>query len=76
MSKAILEFNLPEEQHEHNDAVHGTDWKLVVWDLDQTLRNYLKYGGVDQCEDNKYAAFEFLRSELHAILESKGLILD
>jgi hypothetical protein len=39
--KAILEFNLPEEEKDHLDAVNGTNWKLVVWDIDQLLRNYL-----------------------------------
>ena len=73
--KAILEFNLPEEQDYHLDAVNGTLWKLVAWDVDQLLRNYLKYG-CDQVEDNKYAAFEYLRSELHSIIETKNLTLD
>jgi hypothetical protein len=75
MAKATLEFNLPEEADDHLDAVNGTLWKLVAWDLDQMLRNYTKYG-YDQCEDNKYAAFEHIRSELHSIIETKNLNLD
>lgn len=42
--KAILEFDLPEDRTEFNLQSHGTDWALVVWDLDQELRKYLKYG--------------------------------
>jgi hypothetical protein len=74
--KAILEFNLPEEEIEHKDAINGTSWKLVAWDLDQLLRNYIKYNSVDDCENNRYAAFEKVREELHNIIEAKGLILD
>jgi hypothetical protein len=74
--KATLEFNLPEEAVDHIDAVNGTDWKLVAWDLDQLLRNYIKYGSCDQCEDNRYSAFEHIRNELHSIIETKGLVLD
>jgi len=73
--KATLEFNLPEEEEEHLDAIHGTDWKLVVWDLDQLLRSYIKYG-TDQCEDNKDSAFLKIRDELHSIIENKRLVLD
>jgi hypothetical protein len=74
--KAILEFNLPEEELEHKDALEGTSWKLVAWDLDQLLREYLKYGSCDQCQDNKYAAIEHIREQLHGIIETRGLILD
>jgi hypothetical protein len=75
MPKAILEFNLPEEEEQHKDALEGTAWKVAMWDLDQTLRNATKYG-CDQCEDNKYSAFEYIRKELYGILEHHKLILD
>ena len=74
MPKALLEFNLPEEEPEHRDALDGTNWKLVAWDIDQLLRNAIKYG-CDQCEDNKYSAFEYIRKELHASIESYKLNL-
>ena len=74
MPKATLEFNLPEETQEHLDAIKGTDWKLVAWDVDQLLRKYLKYGCED-CEDNRDAAFELIRKELWNSIEEKGLTL-
>lgn len=61
--EAILKFTLPEEEQGHRDALDGTNWKLVAWDIDQILRNALKHG-CDQCEDNKAAAFEYIRKEL------------
>jgi len=75
MPKAILEFNLPEEEEEHKSAVDGANWKLAIWDLDYILRNAIKHG-CDQCEDNKYAAFEYIRKELYDTLEHHKLILD
>jgi hypothetical protein len=44
MSKAILEFNLPEEQSEYYCTIHGADWKAIVYDLSMFLRDKLKYG--------------------------------
>ena len=28
--KATLKFNLPEETHEHQDALHGSEWKRAL----------------------------------------------
>jgi hypothetical protein len=75
MPKAILEFKLPEEEQEHKDAIEGTSWKVAMWDLDQTLRDAIKHG-CDQCEDNRDAAFEYIREELYKILDHHKLILD
>jgi hypothetical protein len=74
MPKAVLEFNLPEEEQEHRDAIEGTSWKLTVWDLDQILHNALKHG-CDQCQDNRDAAFEYIRNELHNTLDYHKLSL-
>ena len=35
--KAILEFNLPEEEQQFNAANKGMDWALIAWDMDQLL---------------------------------------
>lgn len=43
--KATIEFNLPEEQHEHAYALAGVDALLVIDDLLNEIRNKLKYGG-------------------------------
>lgn len=42
--KSTLEFDLPEESGELQDALDGTKWKLVVWDILQDLRSRVKYG--------------------------------
>lgn len=41
--KAILEFNLPEESHEHLTAVHAGALSSALWSLDQMLRQKIKY---------------------------------
>ena len=73
--KATLEFNLPEEEQEHRDAIEGTSWKLAVWDLDQILRNALKHGSSGLCEDSRDATLEYIRNELHNTLDYHKLSL-
>lgn len=42
--KATLEFSLPEERVEHQQAVHsGAAWALLE-DIDQHLRSVIKHG--------------------------------
>lgn len=76
MPKATLQFDLPEEHQEHQDAINGSDWKYVVWDLDQFLRNKLKYDLNDYKDKSAYDIFEEIRSELWEIINSKNLNLD
>jgi hypothetical protein len=42
--KAKLTFNLPEERDELKLAQRGADYFCFLWDLDQELRSWLKYG--------------------------------
>lgn len=41
--KAIIEFSLPEEKYEHRQAVFAADAWMALKELDQELRNLLKY---------------------------------
>ncbi len=41
--KAKLTFNLPEDQEEFNAATKAMEWALLVWDLDQQCRDWVKY---------------------------------
>lgn len=44
MPKAILEFNLPEEQAEFDTASNAGKMQSILWDLQhQVFRNILKY---------------------------------
>lgn len=42
--KAILEFNLPDESYEHDNAINGHKWRELVCDIDQQCRTWLKHG--------------------------------
>jgi hypothetical protein len=41
--EAILKFILPEEQDFFDDAVKGGDWKIVVCNLENYLRQQIKH---------------------------------
>ena len=41
--KAILEFNLPEDELDLSNAINGNKFKLILWDMDQHLRSIAKY---------------------------------
>jgi hypothetical protein len=43
MPEAILKYNLPEEQDDFELAVNAGKYYSVLWDLDQYLRNFVKY---------------------------------
>lgn len=41
--KAILRFDLPEEQDEFRAATQGRQAKTTLWEIDQHCRSVLKY---------------------------------
>lgn len=71
--EATLKFNLPEEQTDFDNAVNGSKWSLVVWELDQYLRKKIKYGEISQ---EAYDAFEECRDKLHEIKGEYGLVFE
>ena len=68
--KAILEFNLPEDEEQFNTANKGMEWALVAWDIDQLLRNKLKYSDL---LPNTRAELEEIRDTLNEMLVDRGL---
>ena len=65
--KAILEFNLPEDKEEFDAASKGMDWAVLAWDIDQFIRNKIKY------EQDKDGILQLVRDRLHFNMEEKGL---
>jgi hypothetical protein len=49
--KATLEYNLPEDKVEFDCAIDGVKWMSAMWELDQWLRNQLKYEAEGMSED-------------------------
>ena len=71
--KAILEFDLPEDKEWFEAASKAVDWSILAWDIDQYIRNRLKYQTekLDTSSANK--ELELLRNELHELMEDNGL---
>ena len=71
--KAILEFNLPEDKEEFDAASKGMDWAIVAWDIDQYIRNRLKYQVEKFDTVSAKKELEFLREALNEMLIDRGL---
>jgi len=59
--KAYLIFNLPEEREEFHYAQKGIDYSIALDEVDNHLRNRLKY---EQLSDEVYEALEQVRNVL------------
>lgn len=60
--KAILEFNLPEEEREYQIANQAKDMLCVIGNLEDALRSYLKYGHTFKTPEE---ALQAIRTRLH-----------
>jgi hypothetical protein len=52
MSKAILEFNLPEENNEFNLANRGLEYYCAIWNALQKVREIIKYREISEETEN------------------------
>jgi len=66
--KAIIEFDLPEEQFEFNRCNQAEKLGMVLWDIDGYLREQSKY------HDNEQAGK--IRDKLYEIMSSYNIDLD
>ena len=71
--KAVLEFNLPEDNSKFQAAINGEKYKSAIWDYDQWLRAEMKYGELDK---KIYEAYDTCRKELRKILEEDNLFIE
>ena len=71
--KAILEFELPEDKENFDASAKGMDWAIVAWDIDQYIRNRLKYQTEKLDTSSAKEELELLRNELHELMEDSGL---
>ena len=60
--KAILEFNLPEDQREFEIANQSKDMLCIIGNLEDALRSYLKYGHQFKTPEE---ALQAIRTRLH-----------
>jgi hypothetical protein len=71
--KAILEFNLPEDQHEYNVVLQAQKTHSFLWDFSQQLRSWRKYH-----HDFKDAndALDRIRDEFYKLLNEHEVNID
>lgn len=65
--KAILEFQLPEDNDEHFAAINGSKYRDVISSLDNKLRNKQKYQDINEI------SIEDARNLIYETLEEHGL---
>ena len=81
MAKITLEFDAIEEAQEVQNAINGSKWRALVWDLDQKLRRTTKYSasaiteGKEACEIEVQVA-ESYRDIIRELMMDYGLTLD
>jgi hypothetical protein len=73
MPKAILKFDLPDEQAEFTVATQANDMRTVLWGLDEYLRQQIKYCDHPPAID---AVYQAVRDKLHEELNSRNIMLE
>lgn len=73
--KAILEFNLPDDDQEFVLATNASNFWSVLWELDQDLRAKTKYASDDLPED-KYDAYQEVRDKLRELMSESNVSFD
>ena len=63
--KAILEFTLPDEAHEHHVALNGARYLSALRDVDAHIHAVLKYGSAPPA---RYAEFQKIRDMIRELV--------
>ena len=71
--KVTIEFN-DDEKEDLQTALDGYKWKLLVWDLNQKLRSYLKYD--EKITEEQDEIVEKIKNDLYELLDDYNLNLD
>lgn len=70
--KAILEFNLPEDDAEFQEATKGGKYYSTLWEMDQWLRSNTKYAP-DTMSDDTYKAYDLCRDKLREFMSNEDV---
>ena len=71
--KALLEFDLPEDNYDFQAAINGNNYKTAIYNFDQLLRSEMKY---KELSNETYNAYEWCREELRKILAEDNLYIE
>jgi hypothetical protein len=72
--KAILEFELPQDASEHQTAIDGWKWRMILNDVLENLRQDLKYNNNLNSETAK--ALENMRGFIFQRMTEENLCLE
>lgn len=70
--KAILEFELPDDQEEYKLAVNAPKMYSALWDIKQLIRSKLKYNP-DSLTDAELKQWEIMQDEFYLILDEQNI---
>lgn len=71
--KAILKYNLPEEQEEFEMANKGWKYRSALSEYDNYLRSKIKYD--DSLSDEQFKIYQDVRNKLWEILNEDQLTI-
>jgi len=72
--KAILEFDLPDENYEFERAVEGRRWQWFAHSLMEYIKKEKKWN--DDLTDEQYLILERMEKKFWELLQEEGLSLD
>jgi hypothetical protein len=73
--KAIIEFELPQDQEEYEMANNASKMYMALWDIRQLFRSTLKYNPAG-LNDEQLEQWEAMRGNFFEILDNNDLKLD
>lgn len=71
--KAILEFNLPEDQHEYDVVLQANKSQSFLWEFSQQLRSWYKYHHDFNSADD---ALNKIRDKFYEMLNDHQINID
>jgi len=71
--KAILEYNLPDDQHEFDMAVESGRMYSALWDISQEIRTLWKY---EELSEEEWNMVERIRDKFYEILNDNHIELN
>ena len=73
MPKAILEFNLPDEQHEFNQAISGSKALCAIGEIRDLFRDHTKHRSPNEDYKTPDDLIEALEKEFYGILNENEI---
>jgi hypothetical protein len=73
--KGILEFDLRDDQKEFETAINADRYKSLIWELDQYLRQQIKYNA-DNLSNDTITAFELIRNKIREELIDNNISIE